>query len=152
MFTFFLSPIDVDCRGTSGSFGVPAPPDDKRIPTDLDTLDAFALERWEVTLFFIGSLAQIFNLPLIDNFTLHGLVGVWPGANQTFSGRSLSLAEKWFDGKSVWPMHFPVLFCLDALFAEALFCKLHQQGSSFFSIRPMTNYGICCCNTFVLPK
>ena len=143
--------INVACRGTSGSFGVPAPPDDKRAPTDLDTLDAFALERWEVEpLSFFA--AQIFDSPLVDNFTLHGLVGFWPGSNQTFAGRSISFTEEWFDGKSVWRMRFLVLSGLDRLFAVVLFCKLRQQASNFFSIRPMTNYGTCCCNTFVLLK
>lgn len=36
-------------RGTTGSFGAPADKDDKRQPTSIDTLDAYALERWEVS-------------------------------------------------------------------------------------------------------
>lgn len=36
------------CRGTSGSFGVPADRDDKHPPPSIETLDAYALERWEV--------------------------------------------------------------------------------------------------------
>ncbi|KAF8963144.1 transcription factor Tfb2-domain-containing protein [Flammula alnicola] len=41
--------------GTSGSFGVPAERDDKRQPFDLDSLDAFALERWETILHYMVS-------------------------------------------------------------------------------------------------
>ncbi|KAF9475450.1 transcription factor Tfb2 [Pholiota conissans] len=41
--------------GTSGSFGVPAPPDDKRQPVDLESLDSFALERWETILHYMVS-------------------------------------------------------------------------------------------------
>lgn len=36
-------------RGTTGSFGIPAEKDDKRHPTAIDTLDGYALERWEVS-------------------------------------------------------------------------------------------------------
>lgn len=36
-------------RGTTSSFGVPAEKDDKRQTTAIDTLDAYALERWEVS-------------------------------------------------------------------------------------------------------
>ena len=35
-------------RGTSGSFGVPSEKDDKKQSVDLETLDNFALEKWEV--------------------------------------------------------------------------------------------------------
>ncbi|KAG6814025.1 hypothetical protein H0H92_003875 [Tricholoma furcatifolium] len=35
--------------GTSGSFGVPAEPDEKRVPLDVRSLDEYALERWEIT-------------------------------------------------------------------------------------------------------
>jgi len=34
--------------GTSGSFGVPAEKEDKRQGVELESLDNFALERWEV--------------------------------------------------------------------------------------------------------
>ena len=37
-------------RGSSGSFGVPAEPDGKHPPPSIETLDAYALERWEVSL------------------------------------------------------------------------------------------------------
>lgn len=37
---------DLDSRGTSGSFGVPAEKDDKK--QDVESLDNFARERWEV--------------------------------------------------------------------------------------------------------
>ena len=36
------------CRGTSGSFGLPSEKDDKRSDVDIEFLDVFALERWEV--------------------------------------------------------------------------------------------------------
>lgn len=35
-------------RGTTGSFGVPAEKDEKRPPMDIEGLDGYALERWEV--------------------------------------------------------------------------------------------------------
>jgi hypothetical protein len=35
-------------RGTSGSFGAPAEKDGKHSVPSTDTLDAYALERWEV--------------------------------------------------------------------------------------------------------
>ncbi|KAF9449749.1 transcription factor Tfb2 [Macrolepiota fuliginosa MF-IS2] len=41
--------------GTSGSFGVPAEKDDKRSGPDLETLDSFALERWETILHYMVS-------------------------------------------------------------------------------------------------
>lgn len=34
--------------GTTGSFGVPAENDEKRPPLDVEALDGYALERWEV--------------------------------------------------------------------------------------------------------
>lgn len=34
--------------GTTGSFGVPAGKDDGRSGLEIETLDSFALERWEV--------------------------------------------------------------------------------------------------------
>ena len=45
-------------RGTSGSFGVPSEKEDKKQSVDLETLDNFALEKWEVriqvdSIFFI---------------------------------------------------------------------------------------------------
>ncbi|KAH7884775.1 transcription factor Tfb2 [Phlebopus sp. FC_14] len=43
--------------GTTGSFGVPAEKDDKR-STTLDTLDAYALERWETILHYMVSSGQ----------------------------------------------------------------------------------------------
>ncbi|KXN82969.1 RNA polymerase II transcription factor B subunit 2 [Leucoagaricus sp. SymC.cos] len=41
--------------GTSGSFGVPAEADDKHPGPDLETLDSFALERWETILHYMVS-------------------------------------------------------------------------------------------------
>ena len=35
-------------RGTTGSFGVPVELDPQHPPPDIATLDAYALERWEV--------------------------------------------------------------------------------------------------------
>lgn len=35
-------------RGTTGSFGVPVEPDPQHPRPDIATLDAYALERWEV--------------------------------------------------------------------------------------------------------
>lgn len=49
----FLSTFDsyflIHPRGTTGSFGVPAEKDEKRPPMDIEGLDAYALERWEVS-------------------------------------------------------------------------------------------------------
>ncbi|KAH8100791.1 transcription factor Tfb2-domain-containing protein [Cristinia sonorae] len=41
--------------GTSGSFGVPAEPDRKHPPPSIETLDAYALERWETILHYMVS-------------------------------------------------------------------------------------------------
>ncbi|TFK33448.1 transcription factor Tfb2-domain-containing protein [Crucibulum laeve] len=41
--------------GTSGSFGVPAEPDDKRATPDIEALDGYALERWETILHYMVS-------------------------------------------------------------------------------------------------
>ncbi|KAF8629954.1 hypothetical protein AX17_005520 [Amanita inopinata Kibby_2008] len=41
--------------GTSGSFGVPAEKDEKRPPPSVETLDNFALERWETILHYMVS-------------------------------------------------------------------------------------------------
>jgi len=46
---FFMSKLDIR-SGNSGSFGVPAEPDEKRLGLDIDGLDSYALERWEVGL------------------------------------------------------------------------------------------------------
>ncbi|KAG9315383.1 transcription factor Tfb2 [Chiua virens] len=44
--------------GTTGSFGVPADKDDKRQSTAIDTLDSYALERWETILHYMVSSGQ----------------------------------------------------------------------------------------------
>ncbi|KAF9238530.1 transcription factor Tfb2 [Melanogaster broomeanus] len=44
--------------GTTGSFGVPADKDEKRQLTNIDTLDAYALERWETILHYMVSSGQ----------------------------------------------------------------------------------------------
>ncbi|KIY53603.1 transcription factor Tfb2 [Fistulina hepatica ATCC 64428] len=41
--------------GNQGSFGVPAPPDARDPPPDVDTLDSFALEQWETILHYMVS-------------------------------------------------------------------------------------------------
>ncbi|KAJ7760628.1 transcription factor Tfb2 [Mycena maculata] len=41
--------------GTTGSFGVPAPKDDKHPPMGIDGLDGYALERWETILHYMVS-------------------------------------------------------------------------------------------------
>ncbi|KAF9269270.1 transcription factor Tfb2 [Marasmius fiardii PR-910] len=41
--------------GTTGSFGVPAEKDEKRLPLDIEGLDSYALERWETILHFMVS-------------------------------------------------------------------------------------------------
>ncbi|KAJ6596034.1 transcription factor Tfb2-domain-containing protein [Mycena sp. CBHHK59/15] len=41
--------------GTTGSFGVPAAKDDKYPPMDIDSLDGYALERWETILHYMVS-------------------------------------------------------------------------------------------------
>jgi hypothetical protein len=46
--TINLKKTDFNTSGTSGSFGLPAESDDKKQPMDLESLDNFALERWEV--------------------------------------------------------------------------------------------------------
>ncbi|KAF8813494.1 transcription factor Tfb2 [Phlegmacium glaucopus] len=44
--------------GTSGSFGVPSEKEDKRQPADLETLDSFALEKWETILHYMVSSSK----------------------------------------------------------------------------------------------
>ncbi|KAI9566833.1 transcription factor Tfb2-domain-containing protein [Boletus coccyginus] len=44
--------------GTTDSFGVSAEKDDKRHPTAIDPLDAYALERWETILHYMVSSGQ----------------------------------------------------------------------------------------------
>ncbi|KAI6155483.1 transcription factor Tfb2-domain-containing protein [Pisolithus tinctorius] len=44
--------------GTTSSFGVPAEKDEKRQPVGIDTLDAYALERWETILHYMVSSGQ----------------------------------------------------------------------------------------------
>ncbi|EPT05609.1 hypothetical protein FOMPIDRAFT_1027205 [Fomitopsis schrenkii] len=41
--------------GTTGSFGVPVEPDPQYPPPDIATLDAYALERWEIILHYMVS-------------------------------------------------------------------------------------------------
>ena len=40
--------------GTSGSFGILAENDDKHPHPDIESLDAYALERWEVLLLLLA--------------------------------------------------------------------------------------------------
>ncbi|KAI6039865.1 transcription factor Tfb2-domain-containing protein [Pisolithus marmoratus] len=44
--------------GTTASFGVPAERDERRQPVGTDTLDAYALERWETILHYMVSSGQ----------------------------------------------------------------------------------------------
>ncbi|KIJ14446.1 hypothetical protein PAXINDRAFT_135073 [Paxillus involutus ATCC 200175] len=44
--------------GSTGSFGVPTEKDERRQFTDIDTLDAYALERWETILHYMVSSGQ----------------------------------------------------------------------------------------------
>lgn len=41
--------------GTSGSFGLPADKDDRHLPPSVETLDSYALERWETILHYMVS-------------------------------------------------------------------------------------------------
>ena len=52
-------------RGTSGSFGVPSEKEDKKQSVDLETLDNFALEKWEVRILLLDSIFLIF-FPICD--------------------------------------------------------------------------------------
>jgi hypothetical protein len=51
-------------RGTSGSFGVPSEKEDKKQSVDLETLDNFALEKWEVRI-LVNSILLNF-IPIWD--------------------------------------------------------------------------------------
>ena len=51
-------------RGTSGSFGVPSEKEDKKHSVDLETLDNFALEKWEVRILVESTLFIFF--PICD--------------------------------------------------------------------------------------
>jgi len=50
---FFLLWANFNIRGTTGSFGVPAEKDEKK--PEVDSLDSFALERWEVSLLLMNT-------------------------------------------------------------------------------------------------
>ena len=52
-------------RGTSGSFGVPSEKDDKKQSVDLETLDSFALEKWEVRMISVDPILLI-CFPICD--------------------------------------------------------------------------------------
>ncbi|KZT07609.1 transcription factor Tfb2 [Laetiporus sulphureus 93-53] len=41
--------------GSSGSFGVPAEPNDQELPPSIESLDSYALERWETILHYMVS-------------------------------------------------------------------------------------------------
>ena len=52
-------------RGTSGSFGVPSEKEDKKQAVDLETLDGFALEKWEVRI--LQDLLDSFFDPIFND-------------------------------------------------------------------------------------
>ena len=54
-----LANLNLLKRGTSGSFGVPS---EKEQSVDLETLDNFALEKWEVRILVDSPLEFLFNL------------------------------------------------------------------------------------------
>jgi len=65
--------------GTSISFGVPAESDEKRSAPSTDSLDAYALERWEVCIDGLGRiLLQIYGF--LDCSALHGFFRDWSDA------------------------------------------------------------------------
>lgn len=77
---FFLSPrayLFLRPSGISISFGVPAESDEKRAGPSIDSLDAYALERWEVCMARDG-LAP--NSQFLDGSALHGFIRDWPDA------------------------------------------------------------------------
>lgn len=61
--------------GTSGSFGVPAGNDDKHTTPSVEKLDAYALERWEVSFRIYGLLCLN---GCLDNTSLHGILRIGP--------------------------------------------------------------------------
>ena len=66
--------------GTSISFGVPAESDEKRSAPSSDSLDAYALERWEVCMDGLGQiLLQVYGV--LDGSALHGLFRDWSDAH-----------------------------------------------------------------------
>ncbi|EIW83705.1 transcription factor Tfb2 [Coniophora puteana RWD-64-598 SS2] len=48
----------ITCSGTTGSFGVPAQRDDKRDAPSVETLDGYAVQRWETILHYMVSSGQ----------------------------------------------------------------------------------------------
>ena len=80
-----------DYSGSSGSFGVPAEKDPRHPSPGIETLDAFALERWEVR--------HVYELPFLvlnctDNTALYGLLGVRTKSDASFPRRAFSPPAK----------------------------------------------------------
>ena len=84
-------------RGTSGSFGVPS--EDKKQSVDLETLDNFALEKWEVRI-LVDSILISFQFETVDNFALYGIfVKSRSTTKKAVSGCFVPLTTKWPDDK-----------------------------------------------------
>ncbi|KII89693.1 hypothetical protein PLICRDRAFT_39828 [Plicaturopsis crispa FD-325 SS-3] len=72
--------------GTSGSFGVPADSEDKRTTPDIESLDNFALERWETILHYMVSAGPGQNPTKPSHGVLYllersGLMGSYHGSS-----------------------------------------------------------------------
>lgn len=90
----FPSTADFGIRGTTGSFGVPAETDDKKL--ELETLDSFALERWEVG-FPLNDHAPSWIF-CTDNSPLYGVFRHRSTASETISRCSIPSTTEWFNG------------------------------------------------------
>ena len=76
--------------GSSGSFGVPANRDESHPPPSVETLDAYALERWEVRppRPDLRPLHALTKRCCADHPALHGVVRYRPHADEALPGCS----------------------------------------------------------------
>lgn len=79
--------------GSSGSFGVPAGKDENHSSLSIDTLDAYALERWEVSC-IAPPYAATRPDDTSDDPTLHGVLRHGPQSNEAFARRAVFTSAK----------------------------------------------------------
>ena len=141
-------------RGTSGSFGVPSEKEDKKQSVDLETLDNFALEKWEVriqvdSIFFIcfpiyGSRQFCTTWYLRQN-----QVNNQEGPLTVFCS-SYNEAAWWQVSSTCLSFNVFIMALVTEWRLE--FLQLHQLVSSLSFIRPTNNCGTFYCNISISPR
>ena len=134
--------------GTSGSFGVLAENDDKHPPPDVEALDAYALERWEVIppIMWSDSRELISRVQTILYYMVSSGTGQFPakpsqGVLYLLQRSGLMASVQYVDLLGVARAHF-------LLNTAGTLYKSRPRGSSFSFTRHMNNYGSFCYNTF----